>query len=1069
MIGQNVKNTGLSRRNFLQWAGALSVTAATYGCSSGDANDYVVSARDNITFDKEAEVLGCGHSSHCISFCMLKLHVKNGKLLKISSGGDIPVEQEKANAAKLINPNGTIEERLGINPGVWTQGDAADESMGPIQRRPCMKGLSETKVVYAPDRLKYPLEQTIARGRLDGFKRIKWEDAYEKIKAMYDDMEEYKTANNLDYLPIQDGAGIGRYRGHYTIGTFGSSSTGGVNDGYWAALGAYTAAAYSGLMDIFNSKFLLAWSTDFRNNRAGLPFYLHKAKDVNIPILDINVYNTDTAAATGWNPTPNDGVPPYINVNQGTDTALMSAMAYIILKNGWYDDEYLESFTWAWAPEGYPKKFTDTEILSDSSKSAANIATAMGALATGDFTETWQRTRASDAKTSANINPTRTPSHSEWPTTTYTLAPGDSFVEYLIGLESTWGGGTALTWDSVLHCWKDNTNTLAFPAEVDSPVYNAVLKHAERVCGVKAETIVAITKKYTSFVKTGDAASIIYTFAGATRSQNGMYFSWMVIALQAMCGYLNKRGGGSGNLLQPDTDTLGIGSTSIPGAISPSMPSGTGTFPVLLWSYSDMILSGHDYRTLSEMRDDTLRLTSNRVDLGTAGATMKMFYRASGHSSPLQQQPDLTKNMKVFKDKNHLKHIVVHEMFMSPMAAIADIVLPVGHYFERTSFGQSNLPDRMMTGGQGKIKALYDTKSDQQILDELLTYCGFEKVSNPDNIPEDELLATQWDGANIPAAFTAAISSHPNAPTEIPSYETMKKEANVQLVMPLDKAGLKLTHESFAGGQYWSQTGYVQFMNPWMKARETDPNRPTGLPIRGGWRCGHMELDEGFERLMQWTVDDFGQSVMPEGVPGTGMPGLKLKDPAGSTSDINNRVRYPLELSTPHLIQRSHAHFDSIAVLKDLNPHVVRIHPSTAGKRGINDGDMVYVYNDNGCIKLPAMVTKRVKPHSIIIGQGAWYRASTTETYKAYYRIAAKGVEDPTFRQGSDYAGKDANCVGRGGTVEPWDVPVDVGGAINSLMLGRNAGTGTPLIGNSTALPTAGMLCEVSKTHPDKI
>ncbi len=302
----------------------------------------------------------------------------------------------------------------------------------------------------------------------------------------------------------------------------------------------------------------------------------------------------------------------------------------------------------------------------------------------------------------------------------------------------------------------------------------------------------------------------------------------------------------------------------------------------------------------------------------------------------------------------------------------------------------------------------------------------------------------------------------------------MKEEANIQLVVPL--ADLKSTIETIPAGQLWSQTGYVQFMSPWMKDFDNRADRPTGLCIKGGWRAGYHQLDEGYERLLDYT------SGTPDGTPGTGMPGLKLKDPNGSKTDINNRVRYPLQLGTPHMIQRAHAHWDSIAVIKDIEPHVVRIHPSTAGKRGIQDGDMVYVYNDNGCVKVQAKVTRRVKPQSIIMGQGVWYRASTTETYKAYFRNAARGVEEPDFRQGSDYAAPliddpmnpgqkipDPKRKGNGGTVVMWEVPVDVGGAVNSLCLGRNCGTGTPLISGSVALPTVGMLCEVSKTHPDKI
>ncbi len=1115
MIEKIAGSMRLNRRSFLQWAGALSVTATAYGCG-GSSDDSVVAPMDSMKLDKTVQEVCTGHVSHCGAMCMLKLHVKNGKLLKVTSGGDIPITKEKANAKRLINANGsTRDEKAGIVPGVWTQSDAADESMGPIQRRACMKGLSETKMVYAPDRLKYPLEQTLERGNLKGFRRITWENAFNKIKAMFDDMQAEKQRLGLPYLPVYDASGMGRLMGNYTVSTYGASSTGGVNDGYWASIGYYDRNNYNPALDMLNANFIIVWSNDLRSNRNTWPFYLQKAKDLGIHILDINAYHTDTGAATGYNPTPEDGVPPHITTNAGTDSCFQTALAYVILKNKWYDDAYLEEFSWAWAPEGYPKR-AYSGIPTDTSKSTDDVRNEMNTLHTaGNTTATWKRKRADGAKTQSNTNPTYSPKHSEWPKVEYTTARathnkdlngddvtdatkaqiGDSFVEYLISLEHKWGGAEhPLYWCTNHKHWEYDgptedslssaRHTRRFPAQVGDSVYNNVLKYAEKITGVKAEVIEAIAKKYShtrTFV-------ISFYSGGASRSQNGMYHTWMMIALQSMCGHLNKRGGGSSEMLFGDGHMLKLGDSPVQNAVVPANPSGTGTFPILNWCLGDTIISGHDSRTISELQYDTYKLTSGKVDLGTKGATIKMFYRAAGHNSPLQQQPDLTKNMHVFKNKDYMKYIIVHELFMNPLAAIADIVLPAGHYFETTTLTDSYVHDRIMSGSQGTIKPLYDTRRDQQIVDDLFNYCGFETNRNPDKLSDDEIMEEQWKGSSIPASYQPILDKAPaTSPKEIPPFEKMKEDANLQLVVPLDE--VKSVLETIPAGQLWSQTGYVQFMSPWMKEVDSRTTRPTGLCIRGGWRAGYHQLDEGYERLLDYT------NGTPDGTPGTGMPGLKRKDisvgvkktsngaqeTVFTDNDINNRVRYPLQLGTPHMIQRAHAHWDNIAVLKDLNPHVVHMHPSTAGKRGINDGDMVYVYNDNGCIKIPAKVTRRVKPQSIIIGQGAWYRASTTETYKAFFRNAAAGVEDRDFRQGSDYAAPvigvdmagnpipDPERKGNSGDVVMWEVPVDVGGAVNSLCLGRNCGTGTPLISGSVALPTVGMLCEVSKTHPDKI
>ena len=96
--------------------------------------------------DSNVKVINTYHDVRCHSSCMLKAYVRDGKLLAITSAGDIPLAGS----------------------------DRADNSIIPIQRRGCARGYSERKRLYAPDRLKYPLLQTIERGNLSGFKRISY-------------------------------------------------------------------------------------------------------------------------------------------------------------------------------------------------------------------------------------------------------------------------------------------------------------------------------------------------------------------------------------------------------------------------------------------------------------------------------------------------------------------------------------------------------------------------------------------------------------------------------------------------------------------------------------------------------------------------------------------------------------------------------------------------------------------------------------------------------------------------------------------------------------------------------
>ena len=85
------------------------------------------------------------------------------------------------------------------------------------------------------------------------------------------------------------------------------------------------------------------------------------------------------------------------------------------------------------------------------------------------------------------------------------------------------------------------------------------------------------------------------------------------------------------------------------------------------------------------------------------------------------------------------------------------------------------------------------------------------------------------------------------------------------------------------------------------------------------------------------------------------------------------RDKYPLLMSTTHWVARSHSTFDNVDYLREAHPQALWINSLDAKERGIQDGDMVKVYNDRGEVHIPAFVTNRVRPGYTNMPQGAWY------------------------------------------------------------------------------------------------
>jgi anaerobic dimethyl sulfoxide reductase subunit A len=84
-------------------------------------------------------------------------------------------------------------------------------------------------------------------------------------------------------------------------------------------------------------------------------------------------------------------------------------------------------------------------------------------------------------------------------------------------------------------------------------------------------------------------------------------------------------------------------------------------------------------------------------------------------------------------------------------------------------------------------------------------------------------------------------------------------------------------------------------------------------------------------------------------------------------------AKYPLQLITTHHKLRTHSIYFNIPWLKALDLNSVWINTTDAQARGINDSDLVDVYNDRGRIRIPAKVTERIMPGVVNLHQGAWH------------------------------------------------------------------------------------------------
>lgn len=881
MIKHSSGGMKLSRRTFLEAMTALGGSAALGPWASALASDNLevfqpVTPQDLL--NKNVKVINTFHDMHCHGSCILKAHVQNGRVLALTSAGDIPLE--------------------GCT--------ASDEDIFHIQRRPCLKGLSERKRIYAPDRLKYPMIQTIERGNINGFKRVTWDEALDRAcEAILKAKERQKE---LGYIPIwEHSKTLLPYMGPY-LNTYGNMSAGNQLDSNYAGIGKGVLGHPAS--DMLNSRFILCWSADSQSTSPHLPFIMTKAKERGIPIVVIDTRYTGTVGAMG---TGADGIPAWICPRPETDSAILAAMANTIYRRKLHDEAYLKKYCFGFYPN-------------DSVVSQSPI---------------------NDPMTGKPYKGQR-----------FTVPAGESFVEYLDSLQKQYGGEAG------------------------------VLRWASELSGVPAKTIENLAIKYAT-----TKPACIYSGAasgGAQRSGNSLYFCWLSLALAAMTGNATVRGGGFGPLRRTDGMALKLGP-------APKFCEAKKFAPIRfsLYMQSKVLETGLDNRTAQQLRDDVLRL--NGIDLGpNAHLEIDMIWRGAGSGDRFNQSSSI--NPKILAYKN-LKSIISCERVLCPSARYSDIIFPVVTQFEQNYFHGGRVKTDTNVVRQ-LIDPMYECKTDNEINELFAKRLGIPWSMN--GMTDLDVMRQQWAGAKLPEAYKKI-----DPDMKLPSFEEMLKTANLQLPVPPEES--IIPSAKFEPGKFPTDTGMINFYSPFLASRDR--------VVMGVPSARYVRPPQGYEDIME-----------------------------GKKSPASGRV-YTLQYTTPHLIHRCHSVYDNTSMLMDTIPHGVMINPQDAAQRNIQDGEKVYVYNDMGCTKLKAIVTKAQPKGVVSITQGAWYQPSKDETYEAWFD--------------ADYDGK----------AEKHVVPVDVGGCMNVLLTDQDTGVSDPVLnketGDSCGMYVNGLLCEVSKTLPN--
>jgi anaerobic dimethyl sulfoxide reductase subunit A len=235
--------------------------------------------------------------------------------------------------------------KVWVKDGVIRKLESADYPGDPGARSICLKGLSNARLVYHPDRLKYPLKRIGDRGE-GKWQRITWDEAFGSIAANLLAVKEKYGPESVKVI-ASSSSHVGMLMGRLMAARFANVwGAGGVFEpkSHWLADMRIPAASLftlgdSGqshrLQDLLHSKMVVLWGgnpaeTYFPEMRSILD-----ARDRGAKIVVIGpLFDATAAKADQWIP-----------IRPATDAALAMAMINVIIEEGLYDKEFVVRHT----------------------------------------------------------------------------------------------------------------------------------------------------------------------------------------------------------------------------------------------------------------------------------------------------------------------------------------------------------------------------------------------------------------------------------------------------------------------------------------------------------------------------------------------------------------------------------------------------------------------------------------------------------------------------------------------------------------------------------------------------
>ncbi|WP_034583274.1 molybdopterin guanine dinucleotide-containing S/N-oxide reductase [Helicobacter pametensis] len=440
-------------------------------------------------------------------------------------------------------------------------------------------------------------------------------------------------------------------------------------------------------------------------------------------------------------------------------------------------------------------------------------------------------------------------------------------------------------------------------------------KWASKISGVSEKKIKELAKLFF------ENRTMLMMGWNIQRQHHGEQAHWMAVTLASMIGQIGLAGGGFGisyhysNGGSPTTNAPVLGGINVGKPINgenwknQEEKEKSGAIPVA--RIADCLLNPG-----AKLQYNGREITYPEID---------MIYWVGGN--PMVHQQNLNKYVKAWKKPST---VVVHDMYWTPSAKMADIVFPIATPYERN--------DLTMTGDYSNlnicpmkqvVERMPKSKTDYEVFADLANACGFGQEFSEGGKSEMQWLEGFYTQAYNQAQKAGVLMADGN---EMPDFATFWKNNKPLTFAPTPEGETYVRHAEF---------------------REDPILNPLGTP------SGKIEIYS--ETIAKMNYQDC--KAHPMWFEPIEWLGMKNK-PA------------EFALISPHPINRLHSQLSNTSLrdqyaVADREP--IWINPVDAKKKGIKSGDLVRVFNARGQALAGAVVSD-VMPRGVVrIFEGAWY------------------------------------------------------------------------------------------------